>query len=68
MRQVKFFKSVESELLELENEINSWIADEGVDLVSITGNIAPQTTSGASGGLGTFSASDVLVIVVYESK
>ena len=53
---------------ELENEINNWLAKSGVRLVSLTGNIAPQTASGSGmgGALEAFSASDILVIVTYE--
>ncbi|MFK7734626.1 MAG: hypothetical protein AB8B50_01275 [Pirellulaceae bacterium] len=64
MRKVKIFKGVESELHPLEDEINQWLADAGATLISVTGNIAPQTNTGSS--MGTFSASDVLIIVVYE--
>ncbi len=68
MQQVKIFKSVESEIEVLEEEINSWLAKSGVKLINLIGNIAPQTTTGASpgGGLEAFSASDILVIVTYE--
>lgn len=64
VRKVKIFKGVESELHPLEDEINQWLADAGATLISVTGNIAPQTNTGSS--MGTFSASDVLIIVVYE--
>ncbi len=66
MRKVKIFKGIESELNPLEDEINQWLVDAGVQLVSVTGNIAPQTQ--ANGGMGTFGASDVLIIVVYEDS
>ena len=65
MQQVKIFKSIESELGPLEEEINEWISTTGARIISITGNIAAQSAS--SGGLGdTFSASDVLLCVLYE--
>ena len=64
MKKIKFFKSIESELTALESEINQWLVSSGAKLVSVTGNIAPQ--SGTNAALGSFSASDVLVIVVYE--
>ncbi|MCA9190527.1 MAG: hypothetical protein KDB03_02145 [Planctomycetales bacterium] len=69
MRKVKIFKGIESELNDLEAEINDWASQNGASIVSITGNIAPQTGSG-SGGLpmGSFPASDVLVIVLYEGS
>ena len=63
MQKVKFFKSIESELGVLEKEINAWIAQNKAKVVSITGNIAPQ--SGPT-GMGTFSSSDVLVVIMYE--
>lgn len=69
MQQVKLFKSIESELATLEAEVNAWIQDSGAKIVSITGNIAPQSgASSSGGGMGSFSASDVLMVVVYESN
>jgi len=66
MQQVKIFKSVENELSSLEAEINEWIASTGAKVLNITGNISPQSLS--SGGLGdTFSASDVLLFILYEN-
>ena len=64
MRQVKVFKSIESELWNMEKEINNWAKESGANIVSVTGNIAPQTGSATSHG---FASSDVLVIVLYES-
>ncbi|MCR9292413.1 MAG: hypothetical protein NXI32_06825 [bacterium] len=64
MRKVKIFKGIESELLPLEAEINGWLEENQAQIVSVTGNIAPQTVGGSGGG--TFSTSDVLIIVVYE--
>jgi hypothetical protein len=63
MQRVKLFKSIESELGSLEKEINEWIAKSNAKVISITGNIAPQTGHTA---IGTFSASDVLVVIMYE--
>ena len=63
MQQVKIFKSIESELWNMEGEINSWIKDEKAKIISVTGNIAPQTGTGTA---GSFSASDVLIVVLYE--
>ena len=66
MQQVKIFKSIESELWSLQDEINDWIRDNNVKIIQITGNIAPQSDTSSAGGMGSFSASDVLVIVLYE--
>jgi hypothetical protein len=65
MQQVKIFKSIESELVALEEEINEWLSTSGATVTNITGNIAAQSTS--SGSLGdSFSGSDVLLVVLYE--
>ena len=70
MQQVKLFKGVESDITALEGEVNAWIRQSGARVVSITGNIAPQSAKAgaAAGGLGKgqFSASDVILIVLYE--
>lgn len=71
MQQVKIFKAMESDVDSLENEVNAWIRESGVRVVSVTGNIAPQSEgsgSSASGlGQGRFVSSDVLLIVLYET-
>ena len=70
MQQVKIFKNVENNLGELEQEVNAWISESGAQVISLTGNIAPQSDpSGASGGLskGAFPPSDVVVILLYET-
>ncbi|TWU51329.1 hypothetical protein [Rubripirellula reticaptiva] len=65
MQQVKLFKSVDTELPEMERQINRWMRKSGARVISISGNLAPQ--SGSSGGpLNSFSAGDVLIIVHYE--
>ncbi|XZE54401.1 hypothetical protein SH139x_000363 [Planctomycetaceae bacterium SH139] len=65
MQQVKLFKSVESELEDLQKSINDWIKSSGAKVISITGNIAPQTHVGS--GMNTFASSDILVVVLYEA-
>ena len=69
MQQIKIFKSVESEIESLEAEINSWLRKSGVKMTNIIGNIAPQTATngGGAAGIGAFSASDILIIVTYET-
>jgi hypothetical protein len=71
MRQVKIFKNVESNLGELEKEVNSWISQSGAQIVGITGNIAPQSDSSVAGGglsKSAFPPSDVVIIVLYETS
>ncbi|MCG8649900.1 MAG: hypothetical protein MI861_08705 [Pirellulales bacterium] len=65
MQQIKIFKGVDSEIPELERQINRWIRKSGARVLSITGNIASQN-SGAGAGLNSFAASDILVIVHFD--
>ena len=55
MQQVKLFKSLESDINSLEAEVNGWLRESGVKVLSITGNIAPQsqTPGDTKGGLQT---------------
>ncbi|MBN1908441.1 MAG: hypothetical protein JW818_01765 [Pirellulales bacterium] len=72
MQQVKLFKGVENDLSSLEKDVNQWIRSSGVKVVSITGNIAPQSAStdpsiGSLGG-SHFASSDVILIILYERE
>lgn len=71
MQQVKLFKGIEAEAHSLENEVNAWIRRSGAKVISITGNIAPQSgkadPQGGGIGGGGFIPSDVLLIVLYEA-
>jgi len=64
MQQVRIFKSIESEITAMEEEINEWISESGATIVQITGNIAPQTE--AAPGMGSFSSSDILITILYD--
>lgn len=77
MQQIKLFVGREDHTQDLEAEVNQWIAEAGVEVLSIAGNIAPQSvlSSGTSGvtnlaSTGThsrrFAPSDILLIVTYE--
>lgn len=65
VQQIKIFKSVDSELHDLEKTINKWMRKSGARVLSITGNLANQG-SGTGPGMNTFAAGDVLIIVHYE--
>ncbi len=43
MQQIKLFKSLESDIGSLEAEVNAWLRESEVKVLSITGNIAPQS-------------------------
>jgi len=62
MQQVKIFKSVDTELGDMETQINHWIAESKATIQSIHGNISPQ--AGKHGIQGSFSADAVMVIVL----
>ncbi|NND99299.1 MAG: hypothetical protein HKN47_18420 [Pirellulaceae bacterium] len=65
MQQVKIFKNVDTELAELEHQINRWMRKSGARVLSITGNLSSQSSSGQA-PMSSFSASDIMVIVLYE--
>jgi|TARA_B110000467_G_scaffold73231_1_gene66441 hypothetical protein len=64
MQQIKIFKSIESEISTLEQDINLWIKNTGAKNLQISGNIAPQTE--AAPGMGSFSSSDILITILYD--
>ena len=70
MQQVKIFKSLESDVKTLEKEVNEWIRQSGARIVSITGNIAPQSESPGSTARGIgqscYPPSDLVLVVLYE--
>jgi hypothetical protein len=70
MQQVKIFKGLENDLSTLETAVNDWIRKSRASVVSITGNIAPQSmpSGGNSPGLtkSSFPPSDVILVLLYE--
>jgi len=71
MQQVKLFKGVESEITALEAEVNAWIRQSRARIISITGNIAPQSNlpdgKGGVTGRTLYPPPDVVLIVLYEA-
>ena len=65
MQQVKIFKSVDTEMTEMERQINRWMRKSGARVLSITGNLASNPSVG-TGPLNSFAASDIFIIVLYE--
>lgn len=66
MQQIKIFKSVDTELAELEKTINRWIRKTGVKVNSINGNLSGGGGGVSSAPLSSFAAGDVMIIVQYE--
>lgn len=70
MQRVKFFKALEVETDSLEARVNQWLEASKAKVLSISGNIAPQSegNAGRTSGLGSAgNASDVLLIILYET-
>lgn len=69
MHQVKIFKGLESNLPALEKEMNAWLAESGVKVTQIFGNLASaggDRNEQNSLAAYPYVASDVLLVVVYE--
>ena len=66
MHQVKLFKTLESEILATEREINAWLEESKAKVIHMTANIAPQTIGNESRTERKFLPSDVLITIVYE--
>ena len=69
VQQIKLFKSVDTELADLERQVNRWIRKHHVRVLSVNANLAgqpPQMNPGSGGGLSSFGSGDVLVVVHYE--
>jgi hypothetical protein len=65
MQQVKIFKSVDTEIPEMESQINRWMRKSGARVLSISGNLASQPSAG-TGPMNSFAAGNILMIVLYE--
>lgn len=66
MQQVKIFKTVDTEIPEMERQMNRWMRKSGARVLSITGNLTSQSNNAGGGGLNSFAAGDVMIIVLYE--
>lgn len=70
MHQIKIFKTIETELHNLEEDVNAWLVESGARVVQIFGNIAPQsippTAKGAGLSTTEFAPSDVMLVVLYD--
>jgi hypothetical protein len=69
VQQIKIFKGIESDVSDLERDINAWLKESGARVVNVFGNIAPQTIGDPERAKGSrgFTASDVLIGVLYET-
>ena len=72
MQRVKLFTGLENDVQAVEDEINAWLEKTGAKVLTISGNIAPQSqVTSKSPGLAVervaFAPSDVFVMVLYEA-
>ena len=65
MQQIKIFKSTDTELDDMEKQINRFIRKNDVRVLSISGNHS-AASSASSGPMNTFAGGDVTVIMLYE--
>ena len=63
--QLKIFKSVDTDLEELERQMNRWIRKTGVKVISVTSNLSAQPVP-SNGAMNSFAASDVMFTILYE--
>jgi hypothetical protein len=70
MQQIKIFHGLETEIDRLERMVNQWLqANPNVRVVQMSGNLAPQSETGRTGGLVSGSgASDVFIMLLYELR
>jgi len=74
VQRIKIFKGLESDLAELESQVNQWLAESQARVINMFGNIAPQsgpTASPQPGGptyitKSPFAPSDVLLVILFE--
>jgi hypothetical protein len=75
MQQIKFFKGLEADIGSLEREVNDWLRNDGVRVIQVFGNIAPQSRRNdpATTPLNqprqssrAFDSSDIFLAVLYE--
>ena len=65
MQQIKIFKTVDTEIDDLEKQINRFIRKHNVRVLSISGNHSAAAIA-SSGPMNTFSGGDVTVIMLFE--
>jgi hypothetical protein len=65
MIQVKTFRGLEHEHEELTEQLNTWIRENNIRVVSVDLNLAPQSKLPDS-VLRSGTSSDVMMLVTYE--
>ena len=69
MHQIRLFKGVETEIRDMEKEINHWLKDSKARVVHLASNISPQSSDSptlAGPKSRQFAPSDLFVAIVYD--
>ena len=64
MQQIKIFKGVDTEIPEMERQINRWMRKSGAKVLSVQSSLAAQPSTG--GPMNSFAGSDIMVVLHYE--
>jgi hypothetical protein len=73
MHRIKIFKELEYDYEKMERDVNDWLARSGAKVISMNGNIAPQTEAAGrgmtprAGATGGSSPSDIVLFILYEA-
>lgn len=66
----QIFKALETDVGQLEKQVNAWLAESKVRVVNMFGNIAPQSPPPDEGApaisKGPHPPSDIFLVVLYE--
>ena len=69
VHQIKLFKGLESDLGEVERQVNAWLAVSNARIINIFGNMSPQSCPAEDKNTmiakGSFVPSDILLVVHY---
>ncbi|MEM0925732.1 MAG: hypothetical protein AAGJ83_06825 [Planctomycetota bacterium] len=65
MQQVKIFKAADTEIGDLEKQINRFIRKNNIRVLSISGNHS-SAGSDTNSPMNTFAGGDITVIMLYE--
>lgn len=71
MHQIKIFKGLESNLPQLEKDVNTWLAESGAQVVQMFGNLAAQSGQrNETNSLAAYPyvASDVLLVILFAPR
>jgi len=65
MVQVKMFRGLEHEHEQLAEQVNTWIRENNIRVISVDTNMAPQSKLPDS-VLRSGTSSDLMIVVTYE--